>query len=44
VISDGFTITGLGTWIAAAVIVWVASLIAAFLLPFLGLKKYLDDK
>ena len=43
-ISDGFTIEGLGTWIAAAVIVWAASLLAAFILPYLGLKKYLQDR
>jgi uncharacterized membrane protein YvlD (DUF360 family) len=43
-ISDGFTIDGIGTWIAAAVIVWAASLLAAFILPYLGLKKYLEEK
>jgi uncharacterized membrane protein YvlD (DUF360 family) len=43
-ISDGFTIDGLGTWLAAAVIVWAASLLAAFILPYLGLKKYLEDR
>ena len=43
VISDGLNISGVGTWIAAAVIVWIASLLAAFILPFLGLKKYLQD-
>ena len=43
-ISDGLSISGLGTWIAAAVIVWAASLLAAFLLPFLGLKKYLQER
>jgi hypothetical protein len=24
--------------------VWLAALIAAFILPFLGLKKYLEDE
>ncbi len=43
-VSDGFSIDGIGTWIAAAVIVWVASLLAAFILPYLGLKKYLDEQ
>jgi uncharacterized membrane protein YvlD (DUF360 family) len=43
IISDGLNISGVGTWIAAAVIVWIASLLAAFILPFLGLKKYLQD-
>ena len=42
-ISDGFSIDGIGTWIAAAVIVWAAALLAAFILPFLGLKKYLEN-
>jgi uncharacterized membrane protein YvlD (DUF360 family) len=42
-ISDGFSISGVGTWIAAAVIVWLAALVAAFVLPFLGLKKFLED-
>lgn len=43
-LSDGFTISGAGTWIGAAVIVWLAALVAAFVLPFLGLKKYLDER
>jgi len=42
-LSDGFSISGIGTWIAAAVIVWLAALVAAFVLPFLGLKKFLED-
>src|SRR5574339_352044 len=36
-LSDGLSISGVGTWIAAAVIVWLAALVAAFVLPFLGL-------
>jgi uncharacterized membrane protein YvlD (DUF360 family) len=42
-LSDGFTIEGITTWILAAVIVWAASLLAAFILPYLGLKKYLQE-
>jgi uncharacterized membrane protein YvlD (DUF360 family) len=42
-ISDGLDIEGVGTWIAATVIVWLAAVLAAFILPFLGLKKYLED-
>jgi len=42
-LSDGLSIEGIGTWIAATVIVWVSSLLAAFILPYLGLKKYLED-
>jgi len=43
-VSDGLSISGAGTWIAATVIVWVASVLAAFVLPFLGLKKYLEER
>jgi putative membrane protein len=43
-ISSGFHMSGLGTWLAAAVIVWAASLLAAFILPYLGLRKYLAEK
>ena len=43
-ISDGLTINGLSTWIAATVIVWLAALLAAFILPFLGLKKFLENR
>jgi len=43
-ISDGFTINGIGTWLAATVIVWAASLIAAWILPLLGLKKFMEER
>ena len=43
-VSDGLSISGAGTWIAATVIVWLAALIATFLLPYLGLKKYLEER
>jgi uncharacterized membrane protein YvlD (DUF360 family) len=43
-LSDGLTISGVGTWIAATVIVWLASLLAVFILPYLGLKKYLENR
>lgn len=43
-VSDGFSIDGVGTWIAATVIVWLGALLAAFILPFLGLRKYLEDR
>jgi uncharacterized membrane protein YvlD (DUF360 family) len=43
-ISDGLSISGVGAWIAATVIVWLASLLAAFVLPYLGLKKYLEER
>ncbi|MFO7572507.1 MAG: phage holin family protein [Gaiellaceae bacterium] len=43
-ITDGLSISGIGTWIAATVIVWLAAVLAAFLLPLLGLKKYLEER
>ena len=35
---DALTINGLGTWFLAAVIVWLVSALASFLLPFLLVK------
>lgn len=43
-LSDGLDISGVGTWIGATVVVWLVSLLAIFVLPFLGLKKYLEDR
>ncbi len=43
-LTDGLSIRGVATWIAATVIVWLASVLAAFMLPFLGLKKYLGER
>jgi hypothetical protein len=44
VFSDGLDISGVGTWIGATVVVWLSSLLAVFILPYLGLKKYLDER
>jgi putative membrane protein len=43
-LTDGLSISGLGTWVAATVIVWLGSVLAAFILPYLGLKKYLEER
>jgi uncharacterized membrane protein YvlD (DUF360 family) len=43
-LSVGLSISGIGDWVAATVIVWAASLLAAFVLPFLGLRKYLEAR
>jgi uncharacterized membrane protein YvlD (DUF360 family) len=43
-LTDGLAISGVGTWLAATVIVWLASVLAAFVLPYLGLKKFLDER
>ena len=42
--TDGLNINGIGTWIGSTVIVWLSSLLAVFILPFLGLRKYLEDR
>jgi len=44
ILTDGVSISGIGTWIGATVVVWVGSLLAVFILPFLGLRKYLDER
>lgn len=43
-VSDGLNINGVGTWIAATVIVWAVALVAEFILPFLGLRKYMEER
>ena len=43
-LSDGLTITGLSTWIAAPLIIWVVSLIAGLVLPLFLFKKVLEKK
>jgi len=40
-LSDGLQISGTITWLLAAVIIWGASLMAAFLLPAFVFKKWL---
>ncbi len=44
VFTDGLSISGVGTWIGATVLVWLGSLLAVFILPYLGLKKYLEER
>jgi uncharacterized membrane protein YvlD (DUF360 family) len=43
IVSDGLTIDGVGTWIAATVIVWLISLAGAILLPMIFLKKRMQE-
>jgi len=40
---DAITINGLGTWFLAAVIIWFASAIASFLLPWILLKAGVQE-
>ncbi len=44
VFTDGLEISGVSTWIGATVVVWLGSLLAVFILPYLGLKKYLEER
>lgn len=41
---DGFDISGLDTWIAAVVIVWLAALVATLLLPVILVKRGLESR
>jgi hypothetical protein len=43
-ILDGLKIDGIMTLIAATFIVWLAAILATWILPFLGLKKFLDNR
>ena len=43
-ITGGLDISGFGTWVTATLIVWLAALLAAFILPFLGLKRFLENR
>ncbi len=40
---DAITIDGAGTWLLAAVIIWFASAIASFLLPFILVKAGVQE-
>ena len=44
ILSDGFSIDGVFAWIAATFIVWLGAVLAAFILPFLGLRKFLEER
>ena len=43
-ISDSLTISGIGTWIGATVIVWLATFLASLLLPVLVVKHVVDER
>jgi len=44
VLFDGFTITGVSTWIFATLIVWLVSMLGAWLLPLIFLKRAADNR
>ncbi len=43
-VSDGLTINGISTWVLAALIVWVISLIGVLVLPLFIGKKALEER
>ena len=43
-LSDDLSIDGFGTWVGATVVVWLATLIAALLLPVLVVKHVIDER
>lgn len=42
-ISSGLTIEGTSTWVFATLILWLASMVASFLLPLLLLRRVVDN-
>ena len=44
ILTTGLTITGLTTWILAALIVWLAGAVAAFILPLIFVKRTVQER
>ncbi|MBW9204783.1 phage holin family protein [Mumia sp. zg.B17] len=44
VATDGLSISGVTTWVLAALIVWLVTALAAFFLPMIFLKRRRDDR
>ena len=44
IVSDGLQISGATDWVLATLIVWLATMLAAWILPFFLLKKVVDDR
>jgi uncharacterized membrane protein YvlD (DUF360 family) len=43
-ISDGLSIDGVSSWALATLIVWITTMIAAFVLPLLLIKKAVNER
>jgi uncharacterized membrane protein YvlD (DUF360 family) len=43
-ISGALSISGLGTWVVAAIIVWLFGAVAAWILPFFLVKKVVNER
>lgn len=44
IVSDGLQISGATDWVLATLIVWLATMLAAWILPFFLLKKVVDNR
>jgi hypothetical protein len=44
IVSNGLEVHGFGGWLGGPLIIWGASLVVAFLLPYFGLKQYLETR
>jgi MFS family permease len=43
-ISDDLTISGVGTWIGAIIIIWIATFLAGLILSWLLVKRFIDNR
>jgi uncharacterized membrane protein YvlD (DUF360 family) len=43
-LTDGLVINGIGTWLLAGLIVWLATMLAAFILPLIFVKKAVENR
>lgn len=44
VVTGSLSVDGLGTWVVAALVVWLFGAIAAFVLPFLVVKRAVQER
>ena len=43
-VTDGLSITSIGTWVIATLIIWMATVVASLILPRFLFKEVLSDK
>jgi putative membrane protein len=43
-LTDGLSIGSASAWILGTLVVWLGALLAGLVIPFLGLRKYLDER
>ena len=43
-LTSGLSITSIGTWVVATLIIWIATVVASLVLPRLLFKEVLSDK